>query len=113
MLVLGRGFDAVGVHGAVVVHLPSLTSQPSLTPLTSPTAAEGGTEAGPYVGDAAMHQAWQADVPWLAAGLKALALAVALGAAYLAGLFLLGSHTRVDSQPAPAPVLSITEGIRR
>lgn len=84
-----RGFDAAGMGATLVVHLPP--DDAGTEPRPAPEAGVSAARAEP-------------EVPWLVGGLKLLALALGLGAAYLAGLLLFGAPTTAG--PADRPALT-------
>lgn len=101
VIALARGFDTHGVHGAVLTTMPAwpaaVDSSAGAARRRSALDADPAWQGQASDNDRAWHgqvsevdQAWHGQVWWPVIGLKALALAVALGAAYLAGLYLLG-----------------------
>lgn len=96
VVMLARGFDALGVHAPVVVQMGALSSG---RPAQAAAWADRSAALQAATDDP------EASLPWLMTGLKALALAAALGGAYLAGLFLLGAPSPGPAQlQAPPPL---------
>jgi len=85
---VARGFDALGMGPSVVVYLPS-------------DPAEAGPAPEPRLADQASAETGAVDrLPWPVWALKLLALAVALGCAWLAAQFLFGPPAaRVTDAP--------------
>lgn len=88
VILVARSFDAFTTGPAVRVQW-----SPDVAGSAAPAASAAAVTGAPAV---------EPGARWLVGGLKLLALAVGLGGAYLAGLFLLGAPSEADPAQPPS-----------